>query len=76
MTVRVKLFGSLKQHLPSGAQGRQFTVEVQSGGRVSDVMRLVGLPEGAAAVVLVNGEHIEGDAAVGEGDTVSVFPPI
>ena len=76
MTVRVKLFGSLKQYLPAGAQGRQAPVEVPTGGGVRDVMRLIGMPEAMAPVILVNGEHVEADAGVKEGDTVSVFPPI
>lgn len=74
MTVRVKLFGSLRRHLPAG--GRQATVEVPSEGRVRDVMRLIGVPEEAATVILVNGEHVEADAEVKEGDSVSLFPPI
>ncbi|MSS70871.1 MAG: MoaD/ThiS family protein [Candidatus Latescibacteria bacterium] len=76
MTVRVKLFGSLKQYLPSGTQGRQAALEVPTGGGVRDVMRLIGVPDEAATVILVNGEHVEADAGVKEGDTVSVFPPI
>ncbi|OGG54849.1 MAG: hypothetical protein A3F84_22080 [Candidatus Handelsmanbacteria bacterium RIFCSPLOWO2_12_FULL_64_10] len=76
MTVRVKLFGSLRRYLPAGAQGRQATVEAPAGGKVRDVMRLVGVPDEAATVILVNGEHVEADAGVKEGDTVSLFPPI
>lgn len=76
MTVRVKLFGSLKRYLPAGAQGRQAAVEVPAGGRVRDVMRLIDVPDEMATVILVNGEHIEADAGVKDGDTVSLFPPI
>ncbi len=76
MTVRVKLFGSLRRYLPAEAQGRQATVEAPAGGKVRDVMRLVGVPDEAATVILVNGEHVEADAEVKGGDMVSLFPPI
>jgi molybdopterin converting factor small subunit len=51
-------------------------VEVPAGARVCDVARLVSIPGDVATVILVNGEHVEADAEIREGDTVSIFPPI
>lgn len=75
MTVRVKLFGSLKRFLPEGGHGREASVEVPPGGMVQDVVRVLGVDEGPL-VVLVNGEHAETGVEVREGDVLSLFPPI
>ncbi len=78
MKIEIKLFASLRKHLPPGADGSTATVEVQEGLTVAGLFEQLHVPKELAQLVLVNGVNIEGDYSrtLQEGDTVSVFPPV
>ncbi len=70
------MFGSLRRFLPPEGKEGRVSVDVPPGGRVRDALRAAGAPDAEAAVILVNGEHVEAEAELREGDVVSLFPPI
>lgn len=78
MRIQVKLFATLRKHLPPGANGSMATLEVEEGLTVKGLITRLGIPMELAQLSLVNGENIEGDfdRKLQEGDTVSIFPPV
>ncbi|MGE5505194.1 MAG: sulfur carrier protein ThiS [Actinomycetota bacterium] len=80
MKVTVKLFALLGRHLPAGSAGNAATVPAEAGSSVADVLAGFGLTERECHLVLLNGNFVPPDARgatlVGDGDVVSVWPPI
>ena len=78
MKIEIKLFASLKKLLPPQADGSTATLEVEDGLTVAGLLGQLQGPKELAQLVLVNGVNIEGEYSrtLGEGDTVSVFPPV
>ena len=74
MRVKLRLFATYQQYLPSKTEGNTIEVEVQAGTRVSDLMSLYEIPVGADSVILVNGITPRLNDQVNEGDVVSAFP--
>jgi molybdopterin converting factor small subunit len=78
MKIEIKLFATLRKHLPPNADGSSATIEVADGLTVGGLIEHLKIPKELAQLVLVNGVNIEGDYArtLEEGDTVSIFPPV
>ena len=76
MKVRVKLFATLRQYLPPGAQGSTCQVEVPPGTQVRDLLARYGVPERDSPVILVNGRDAAPDQVLQKDDTVAVFPAL
>ncbi len=78
MEIEIKLFATLKKHLPPNADGSSATIEIEDGLTVGRLIEHLKIPKELAQLVLVNGVNIEGDYArkLEEGDTVSIFPPV
>lgn len=74
MRVKLRLFATYRQYLPSKTEGNTIEVEVQVGTRVSDLMSLYDIPIGADSVILVNGITPGLNDHVNDGDVVSAFP--
>ncbi len=71
MQVTVKLFASL-------SRGR-FAVGVFDGEAaltVRDILASLKIPEEEASIIFINGRHEDVDAAVRDGDTLALFPPV
>lgn len=71
MKVTVKLFASL-------SKGR-FAVGIFDGDTaltVRDILASLSIPEEEASIIFVNGRHEDVTAAVRDGDTLAVFPPV
>lgn len=74
MNLSLKLFATLRRHLPEGSVGNRCQVEVSKGTRVSDLLARFGVPEQESLVILVNGRDAPADCVLHEGDVVAVFP--
>ena len=74
MRVKLRLFATYQQFLPSNTEGNTIEIEVQGGTRVGDLMSLYEIPVGADSVILVNGITKGLNDQVNEGDVVSAFP--
>jgi len=71
MKVTVKLFASL-------CSGR-FAVGVFDGGAaltVRDILKSLNISEGEVSIIFINGRHEDVSAAVRDGDTLALFPPV
>jgi molybdopterin synthase sulfur carrier subunit len=78
MKIEVKLFATLRRHLPPDATGRKATIEVEGGITVRSLVEQLKIPPELTQIVLVNGETVEReqDRVLQDGDTVSIFPPV
>lgn len=76
MRVEVKVFASLRRYLPGVSLGEGKEVELPAASSGRDLLALLGIPEGEAAIFLVNGRRADPAVPLQEGDRVSVFPPL
>jgi molybdopterin converting factor small subunit len=70
--IRARLFGGLEAQTGAGVAD----VSLQAAGlaTAADLVRAVGLPEGAVGLILVNGLHAKPGTSLASGDEVSLFP--
>ncbi len=71
MTVRVKLFASLRDFGPE-----EQVMEIPDSGTLEDVVTRLKLPERIPLLKVVNGEIRKMDHRLREGDEIALFPPI
>jgi molybdopterin converting factor small subunit len=77
MMVELRLFASLRKHLPPGAPRGKCSLELPDGTTVGAVLERMNIPFASAHMRLVNGEHDRDFArALHDGDVLSVFPPV
>ena len=80
MELTLKLFATLGQYLPPGAERNRATIEIAEGTTVSQLVEELGLPLELTHLVLVNGVYISPEDRDGRvfqpGDEFAVFPPI
>ncbi|MDW7710695.1 MAG: MoaD/ThiS family protein [Deferrisomatales bacterium] len=74
MVVHLKFFAGLRSYLPQGQSPH--AAEVPDGATVQDVLDLFQVPRDKPRILLVNSRHAQPDQALGDGDTLSVFPPV
>jgi molybdopterin converting factor small subunit len=77
VAVTVKLFGGLEERAArDGARpdAAQLLLDPGTARTIADVIAAAGLRAGDTGLVLLNGLHVQPDAAVRAGDTVSLFP--
>jgi sulfur-carrier protein len=71
MTVRVKLFASLRDFGPE-----EQVMEIPDNSTLEDVVTRLKLPERIPLLKVVNGEIRKMDHPLREGDEIALFPPI
>ena len=71
MTVKVKLFASLREFGPE-----EQVMEIPEEGTIEEVVGRLKLPEKIPLLKVVNGEIRKIDYPLSEGDEVALFPPI
>ena len=80
MKIKVKLFATLSQYLPSGASGNQVEMAIQEGTTTQRMIDQFNLPPRLAHLVLVNGTFIPPEERtrklLEEGDELAIWPPI
>jgi molybdopterin converting factor small subunit len=76
MKVQAELYATLSKYLPRGAEGRKVTVELPEGATVGDLLKHLGIPDGMAALLLVNGTHQPPETVLKDGETLAMFPPL
>lgn len=75
ITVTVKLGSTLRAHCPAGFAGGEGTLSVTEGGRVEDLLDLLGLTAGDVNLIYKNHRLVDGTSRLADGDRVSLFPP-
>lgn len=80
MKITLKLFATLGQYLPAGAQGNEVELQVEEGITLQAEMERLNLPPALTHLVLVNGVFVPEEAretqSLEEGDELAVWPPI
>lgn len=78
MQVTVKLHGTLRRRRPAtavGAPHQPFVMELTVGETVQALAQRLGIPPGYVNAAAVNGEAVEAEVILQDGDTVHLFPP-
>ena len=76
ITVRVKLFATLRRHRPGLGIGEPFEVDLPATSTIADLIDLVGLPPEEVKIVFVNGLVRQPADSLSEGDELGIFPPV
>ena len=76
MTVRVKLFATLRKYLPSGHPTDTLMVDLPDGAAVSDAIAAIGIPVEHAPMVVSQNEQLDVSARLQDGQEINVFPPL
>lgn len=77
MTIEVRLFATLREHLPPESGRASARVEVPMGATLADVLDQLSIPPEKAALILVNGRY-EGDRRrpLADGCVLSIWPHV
>jgi len=75
MKVKVKVYATLREYLPSGSAGTR-SMELGEGTSIRQLLGQLRVPEKEVAFVFVNSAQRKLDQALDNGDEVGVFPPI
>ncbi len=76
MKIKVKLFATLRHHLPPNAENSACEVELPDGSCVNAVMELFKLPPEIPKIILIHGIQKDAETELKDGDILSIFPPI
>ena len=76
----IKLFASLAEYLPPGAEYNAVEVKLENGTTIGAALADMKVPEGMCHLVLLNGIFVppgqRDSTAIADGDVVSVWPPV
>jgi sulfur carrier protein ThiS len=76
LQVELRVFSGLEKYLSHKRFGEPVPVELPEGATLRDLLQKMGIPEEQVFTILVNGRHQSLDYIPGEGDRVSLFPPV
>ena len=80
MQVTIKLFGALRQYLPSGSSFNSCQVTTTANSMLEEVLGMIPIPEHKAYLVIVNDEKINREdytsTRVQESDEIVLLPPV
>jgi len=76
ITVQVRLFATLRRHVPDLGLGEAMPVELPDGATVGQLVERLGLPADQVKIVFVNGVAQEDGSRLSDGDEVGIFPPV
>lgn len=71
MKLEIKLFASLQKFMLNAEK-----VDLDDNCTVRDLLIKIGINPSEVAIILVNGQHVDLDQTLHEGETVAIFPPI
>lgn len=71
MNIKVRLFATLRE-----GRGKELEVEGGVGITGKELIEKIEIEEKDVAIYLVNGRDGKLEAAIEEGDVISIFPPV
>jgi uncharacterized protein with PIN domain len=74
INVIIRFYAELNDHLPAHRRYRDDSAEVAECSCVKDVIEASGVPVGEVDMVLLNGESVDLQRTVVEGERLSVYP--
>ncbi|MDP2790719.1 MAG: sulfur carrier protein ThiS [Rectinemataceae bacterium] len=72
MKIRLRLFASLQKWLPNNPIDH----EVSEPKTIREFLREKGIPEEAIAICICNGDKVNADRPLRDGDSLEIFPLI
>ena len=72
--VILRFYEELNEHLPSEKRQKDFKVSYDGKRKVPEVIGEQGVPIAEVDLVLVNGQSVDSDHILRDGDRVSVYP--
>lgn len=80
MKIRLRLFATLQEYLPSGSANGEVLIDLPNAATIPDVLEVIGVPLNLAHILFVNGRHVLrpnlASHRLQNDDTLSVFPAI
>ena len=76
ITVRVKLFATLRSHRPGLKMGEALPVELETGSTVGELLAGLGVPVEEVKLVFANGLARDLEYVPADGDELGIFPPV
>jgi len=76
MKIEIHLYASLAKYLPQDAENKTWVLKVPEGAGVSDVIRLMNLPDPSVKLIFLNGRHADRNTRLKDRDRVGLFPPV
>jgi molybdopterin converting factor small subunit len=74
--VQVRLYATLRRYQPQVRLGEAVIVTLPEGTSVEQLIAKLDLPADTVKRVFVQGEIVENDRVLSDGDEVGIFPPI
>lgn len=74
MKIRVESFATYREYTRTLPEDK--LVDVPEGATVGEVLRLLGVPEDAPKILLVNGRARSPESRLAAGDHLVFFPPL
>lgn len=71
MKIKVKLFASLR-----AKHEKEMDLELHDAITPGDILDLLSISRGDAAIIMINGRHSKLSASLTEHDTVAFFPAV
>jgi molybdopterin converting factor small subunit len=75
LTVTVKLFATLKKHLPPGKE-EGISLTLPAGSTVLDVIDALKIPHEQATMLVAGDTYVEKTTPLTDGLQLSIFPPL
>jgi len=76
ITIRAKLFATLRRYYPHLGIGKAMEVELPDGATVSQLIEQLQLPAGEIKVIFVNSIVRNVDHPLADGDEIGIFPAV
>jgi uncharacterized protein with PIN domain len=73
-TATFRFYAELNDFLPAERRGREFTCRCARAATTKHMIEALGVPHTEVEIVLVNGESVGFERAIGDGDRVAVYP--
>ena len=75
MSVKVKLFSSLREHREDKGCVKECSFDLSEGKTVAEAAEKLQVKKEDIKIILINGRDAELDSEIKEGDVVALFPP-
>ena len=76
MRIEVHLFASLRRYLPEQAEGSSFSMQLDQGATVGQVLEKLNIPGEMPRIIFINGIIVKSEAILKDGDRAGIFPPL
>jgi molybdopterin converting factor small subunit len=76
ITVRVRLYATLRRYRPEVKLGESLPMELPEGGTVGQLIKQLGIPAEVVKNIFVNHRQQGREYVLQAGDEVAIFPPV